>query len=279
MAGADAVAAALKPLLNRAAAVSRLRRAALVGGCVVFPLLACVSGFFILGFLQDLTLKTPGLMELNTLLQVRASGRFLGGKNAQLPSDRQIGIYIAQHYCGLITNAASWSSPMVLALIKGEGRKFAEQSVADYPEPTEAEIADAEAAVDKHVPKQQFFAEELSPGMPVMVMAASLLFYVGCPALVAALLFRGGVVLLITGVTYVRKDGRRASRLRLLWRSLVTWSPLVPIFAVSIAAISKHWTWQPWLALALLGLLAAVSLALPVRGLQDRLAGTWPVPR
>jgi len=72
MAGADAVAAALKPLLNRAAAVSRLRRAALVGGCVVFPLLACVSGFFILGFLQDLTLKTPGLMELNTLLQVRA---------------------------------------------------------------------------------------------------------------------------------------------------------------------------------------------------------------
>ena len=32
MAGADAVAAALKPLLSRAAAVSRLRRAALVGG-------------------------------------------------------------------------------------------------------------------------------------------------------------------------------------------------------------------------------------------------------
>jgi hypothetical protein len=28
-----------------------------------------------------------------------------------------------------------------------------------------------------------------------------------------------------------------------------------------------------WLALAIL------SLALPKRGLQDRLAGTWPVPR
>jgi hypothetical protein len=25
--------------------------------------------------------------------------------------------------------------------------------------------------------------------------------------------------------------------------------------------------------------LAAVSILLPVRGLQDRLAGTWPVPR
>ena len=232
-----------------------------------------------MGFLQELTRKTPGLMELNTLLQVRSSGRFWGGKSAQLPNDRQIGIYISQHYRGLITNAASWSSPMVLALVKGEGRKFAEQSVAEHSAPTEAEIADAEATVGKHVPKREFFAEKLPPSMPVMVLAASLLFYVGLPALIAALLFRSGVVLLIAGVTYVRKDGMRASRLRLFWRSLVTWSPVVPMFMVSIVAMAKHWTWQPWLALALLGLLAAVSLALPVRGLQDRLAGTWPVPR
>jgi hypothetical protein len=279
MAGADAVVAALKPLLNRVAAVSRLRRAALVGGCIVFPLMACAGGYFAMSFLQDLTRKTPGLMELNSLLQMRTSGRFWGGKNAQLPDDRQIGIYIAQHYRGLITNSASWSSPMVLALIKGDGRKFAEQSVIEYAAPSEAEIADAEATVGKHVPKREFFAEKLPPSMPVMVLAASLLFYVGLPALIAALLFRSGVVLLIAGVTYVRKDGMRASRLRLFWRSLVTWSPVVPMFMVSIVAMAKHWTWQPWLALALLGLLAAVSLALPVRGLQDRLAGTWPVPR
>ena len=220
MAGADAVAAALKPLLNRVAAVSRLRRAALVCGCIVFPLMACGVGFFTHSFLQDITRKTPGLMELNTLLQVRSSGRFWGGKNAQLPSDRQIGIYIAQHYRGLITNAASWSSAMALALAKGEGRKFAEQSVAEYTAPTEAEIADAEAAVSMHVPKQQFFAEKPPPAMQVMVLAAALMFYVGFPAVVMALLFRGGVVLRIAGVAYVRKDG-----------------------------------------------------------LQDRLAGTWPVPR
>ena len=92
-------------------------------------------------------------------------------------------------------------------------------------------------------------------------------------------LFRGGLVLLIAGVTYVRKDGARASRLRLLWRAIVVWGPVVPVFAVTILALVKHLTWQPWLALALLGLLAAVSLALPRRGLQDYLAGTWPVPR
>jgi hypothetical protein len=51
------------------------------------------------------------------------------------------------------------------------------------------------------------------------------------------------------------------------------------MFALSIVAMAKHLSWQPWLGLALLCLLAAVSVGLPERGLQDRLAGTWPVPR
>ena len=51
------------------------------------------------------------------------------------------------------------------------------------------------------------------------------------------------------------------------------------MFGLAIAGLTKHWVWQPWLALALLGLLAAVSVGLRERGLQDRLAGTWPVPR
>ena len=69
-----------------------------------------------------------------------------------------------------------------------------------------------------------------------MVLVAALAFYVGLPAVFAALLFRGGLVLLIAGVTYVRKDGQRASRLRLLWRSMVTWSPAFLAFIVSILA-------------------------------------------
>ena len=168
---------------------------------------------------------------------------------------------------------------MVVALITGEGRKFAEQSVADHPSLPPSEVAEAEAAVDKFLPKQQFFAQDPPPALAVIVLAGSLLLYVGVPALVAALLFRGGLVLLVAGVTYTRKDGARASRLRLLWRALLAWCPVLPVFAVSMFAMVRHLNWQPWLALALLGLLAAASVALPRRGLQDRLAGTWPVPR
>ena len=279
MAGADAAAAALKPLLCRVAAVSRLRRAALVAGCIVFPVIVCALAPLMMIFMQDLTRKNPGLMELNTLLQMRTSGRFWGGKNTQLPADREFSIYIAHHYRGFITNEASWSSPFVLSLVKGDGRKFAEQSVAEHPEPTEAEIKEADAALERFVPKHQFFGEKLPPWLPAIVMVGALLFYVGVPALIATLLFRGGLVLLIAGVTFVRKDGQRASRLRLLWRAIVTGSPLFLAFVLSIVAISQHLNWGPWLALGIPGLLAVLSVALPNRGLQDRLAGTWPVPR
>jgi len=279
MADPDAMAAALKPLLSRVAAVSRRRRAALVAGCIVFPLMTCGGGFFAVRIMQDLTRNNPGVIELNTLLQMRTSARFWAGNKTQLPTDRELTIYIAHHYRSLITNESSWSNPMVVSMIKGEGRKFAEQSVAEHPAPTEAEIAEADAAVDKRLPKQQFFAEKPSRALPVMVLASSLLIYVCLPALGAALLFRGGVVLLIAGVTFARKDGARASRLRLLWRGFLAWCPLFPVFFVSILGLIKHLDWEPWLALALLGLLTAASVALPGRGLQDRLAGTWPVPR
>ena len=279
MAGAGAVAAALKPLLSRVATVSRLRRAALVAGCIVFPVLACAMTPIMSAFMQDLAHKYPGLLQLNGLLSIRTSARFWGGKNMQLPSDRLIAIYISTHYSGLIANQATWSSPYVMSIIRGDARKFAEQSVADHPAPTETEIKEADAVVGKFVPKEMAFMWNLPSWVPAIVMVGGLLFYIFVPALIAALLFRGGLVLLIAGVNYVRKDGQRASRLRLLWRAIVAWSPVFLAFVLSVVTITEHLNWGPWLALALLGLLAVVSVVLPRRGLQDRLAGTWPVPR
>jgi eukaryotic-like serine/threonine-protein kinase len=138
---------------------------------------------------------------------------------------------------------------------------------------------EADAAVGKYVPKYHPFAGKPPSWLPAMLLLGTLAIYVSIPALIAALLFRGGLVLLIAGVTYVRKDGRRASRLRLLWRAIVVWSPVCVAFVLSVVAIIGKLNWGPWLALALPGLMAVLSVALPTRGLQDRLAGTWPVPR
>jgi hypothetical protein len=277
---ADAVAGALQPLLSVVAKVTRWRRAAIVAGCVALPLFACFS--FILGqsFLEQLNRTNPGLMKLNMLLAQRTSMNSHWLKNQPHPTDRQFAIYIAGHYRAVVTNDTAWSGGFALAMIKGEARRFAEQSIAEHPAPTEAELKDADAALKGHLPDSQASNPMKQPWFPFVVVFAGLVIYVGVPALVAALLFRGGLVLLLARVTFVRKDGLRASRLRVFWRALVAWSPL--LLALVLAGELKLWFSlfaASLIASLFIGGLAILSLALPDRGLPDRLAGIWPVPR
>ena len=103
--------------------------------------------------------------------------------------------------------------------------------------------------------------------------------------------FAAESALLVFGVSVVRKDGRRASRIRVFWRSLLAWvTPFIlalPVFilagmvleptvAVPTVVASK--------AVSILGLLAMASLIacstlLPDRGIPDRLSGTRLVRR
>ena len=82
-------------------------------------------------------------------------------------------------------------------------------------------------------------------------------------------------MLLLAGVIYLRRDGQRASRLHLLWRAIVAWSPVCLAFLLSVVAIIEHLDWGPWLALALPGLLAVVCrLHCQVAACKT----AWPAP-
>ena len=278
--GAQAIASALHPLLNRVAEVSRLRRAAIVAGCLAFPLLATGGMFFGIAMLERWNARNPGLMELNMLLHLRSGMNSRWAKDQPHPTDQQFAIYIAQHYSEIITNDTRWTDLFALTLIKGDHRRFAEQSVAEHPAPTEKEIAEAEAAVGKHRPPTDGLAFLKQPWFPLAAFGATLAFYVGIPAVIAALLFRSGLILFVSGVTFVRRDGARASRLRVFWRGLVAWSPMLAApFAVGFLMQPLGGFAAGAVAAFLVGSLTLLSLALPKRGLADRLAGTWPVPR
>ena len=81
-------------------------------------------------------------------------------------------------------------------------------------------------------------------------------------------------------MTFVRRDGARASRLRVFWRGLVAWSPLVIApFVFGFLKLAMDGVTAGIVAALLVCGLAIASLALPNRGLADRLAGTWQVPR
>ncbi len=102
-------------------------------------------------------------------------------------------------------------------------------------------------------------------------------------ALVAALATRG-VMLRLLGFEIVTADGRLAPRWRVLARTAIAWSPiLVPLLATGvIEGVGAHLPDMiPVFAVALAVQCAGaiVAIAQPARGLQDRLAGTWIVPR
>jgi hypothetical protein len=96
----------------------------------------------------------------------------------------------------------------------------------------------------------------------------------------AALICRGGLLMRALGIAVVKRDGSEASRGRMLWRACVAWSwlpltgilvaVLVPVAGVNIAVA---------IAAILLASVVIWSGATPRRSLQDRLAGTWLVPR
>ncbi len=276
--GPEAFLLALRPLLQRVALVTRWRRTALVVGCVAFPVFAAVAMIFGLTMMEGWVQQNPGVLELNQVLHTRSAQRFWA-KQSHGPTDQQFAVYIAAHYRHAITNAATWHGALSLSLIKGESRRFAEQSIAQHPALVPDEVADADAAMKNYEPDVAWFQSARSVSFLLLAGSAMLALYVGLPAVLAALMFRGGLVLLIAGVTFVRKDGRLASRARMFWRSLVTWSPVGLVLVGSIINMEEKVARPGWVGFGLVFALTALSVALPGRGLADRLAGTWPVPR
>jgi hypothetical protein len=244
------------------------------------PLFFGFSMIFGMKLMEQWNRNNPGLMDLNMVLQQHTSMNSRWLKNQPHPTDRQFAIYIASHYRNVVTNDAIWTGAFTLSLIKGEARKFAEQSVANYPAPSPEEVKDADAALKESLAQMRAFDFSKQPWFPLFMASSALFIYVCVPALLAALLFRGGLVLLIARVTFVQKDGERASRLRVFWRALVAWSPIMLEFALAAGLKVLYGPLATSVAVVLvISGLTIWSLALPERGLPDRLAGTWPVPR
>jgi hypothetical protein len=131
-------------------------------------------------------------------------------------------------------------------------------------------------------------APDRDPARPVGRLVLSGLILLGLfPTLwvVWAFLFRGGLSLRVAGLALVRGDGRDALRLQCAWRALLVWAPVVAFLVlavwVDVAFPTLCWlgsVFQVLFPLVLLGF-ALLALRFPARGLHDRLAGTYLVPR
>jgi hypothetical protein len=117
-----------------------------------------------------------------------------------------------------------------------------------------------------------------------LALASGMLFVVVPFALLGAFAARGGFTLRAFGAAVVNRQGEPASRFRTLWRGMVTWSLVVAIPFVfknmqTDTAIDVRALILPALVLALFVAGAVWTALHPSRSIQDRLAGTWIVPR
>lgn len=286
---------ALKRLTQRPTRVTRLRRLAVVAACLPVPVLAFFFYMFVISATVGNIREQPEIHELSRLLAQRQS--IFGIKTREFPDDRRFAIFVAHRYTEIVTDPEVWGSYPAMFLIFGSNRVFVEQSIENPPEATQEEIAEVEAILENRFLKDIIQDMEKAKNaadnkhwVSLIVAFASMLVFVAVPAIIAALCFRGGLVLLVFAVSVVRKDGRRASRIRVFWRSLLAWmAPVIltlPVFillgmvlepTVAVPMVVVYTT-VSILGLLMTGLIACSTL-LPDRSIPDRLSGTRLVRR
>jgi len=114
----------------------------------------------------------------------------------------------------------------------------------------------------------------------LMVTGAGLILLVALPAILAAAITKEGLLLRTWGVAIVGKDGKPATGTQTTRRSLFSWLPclLSPAFT-ALLAVCMDIDAACLIIFGLMAGFAVLSAIIPDRGLPDRLAGTWLVPR
>jgi eukaryotic-like serine/threonine-protein kinase len=189
---------------------------------------------------------------------------------------------------------ASYQGSQMLAGDK-KYKELLESAAKDYPALTPAELMEARRLLDEDPRIKQRTDMTIPQARTITgegtVKALRLLAYLSIPGIILAFIFRGGLLLALFGTAVQRTDGKRASRLRCLLRAVVAWSPLAVPFVVGIVgygampsssgAIRLNAAGDRLLEclLPLMALGSVYAVVKPERGVQDRIAGTYLVPR
>jgi len=197
------------------------------------------------------------------------------------------------------TLALRWAKPDdptkinkgIIRQLPAEQRDTAWKAIEAHPDPTPEEVEEARQQVAPVLGDTEDRVAKLKEWSWVQWMATmSLLAWmplviIGFAALITAPAFGGGLTMKLLGMAVVREDGSPASRWHCLGRAAIAWS--VPLAVVLLLMDVGPWDPIPskvevWIAffVVLFMFVGAIwAIRHPSRGLQDRLAGTWVVPR
>jgi hypothetical protein len=116
-------------------------------------------------------------------------------------------------------------------------------------------------------------------------VAGVVMVFAGVVNVASMLLFGTSAGFRMFGIALVNHLGQPAGRLRLFWRALVAWVPLVLLLMAAGATHQHKSPMDPtlaWIYASLFALWVAAAVwavTRPTRGIHDRLSGTQLVPR
>ena len=176
----------------------------------------------------------------------------------------------------------------LIAEAAGDNGPFSSQPNTAGPAETLPERLDRiEAILDEELAHKHDFRVVWLCALPLPVLVGALVWSLW------AGITRGGMGQWVTGVHLVQADGCRAARWRSASRALVVCLPIALLLSASLSVeglrltgeslAGSHSAWfvqlSWWLGLALIPFFGLLALLSPNRGLHDRLAGTYLVPR
>jgi hypothetical protein len=302
----DAIVQPLRELVRTPAEATFARRLTLLLAMALPGVVLAVLGFGMARVYEQMLRKYPEvqplMLHLVRLNDLKRNGWHGVQEHAGGPATAEeialVEKYIVHRFGPIIRDNKRWNSMWARTVIKPPERKVAEEIVARHPQVSSAEFAEAEKLVTSLMGPmgKEDFRPLGNMSIPLFACLAAVgwLVWMAFFSVCAAVLCRGGLLLWGLGLTFVRGDGKPASRLRLFWRAIVAWSPLmlIPLApALILPAMQANLrTMSPEQGISLTISVAAVfgviylalvvwSALLSRRGIPDRLAGTWLVPR
>jgi hypothetical protein len=275
------VARAADALARGRAAITRGWRLLSIAGVIVVPgLMAAMmigAGAFV--FAQRRQVPVDTRVAASVLRDLEQIDR---GRLEMAPDDRDaLEVVLADRYRTTLSDARFYAPERLLALTPAH-KAIADRVLRREFAPGSVEAAAARPAVRARLEEGARFETPPFFALALMVFYG-MLIVVALPGLIGAIAVRG-VMLRMLGFEFVTADGRQASRLRVLGRSAIAWSPvLAPALASTVLGgiasgpAGVNLVLAATLAVQLAGVV--VAIVQPSRGLQDRLAGTWIVPR
>jgi uncharacterized RDD family membrane protein YckC len=198
--------------------------------------------------------------------------------------------YLVGTYGATLDSDEVWSHPIVAGL--KDVVTTAKTLRQRHPSVSAEELAAATAVV---TPTLEFIKVNQGSGVGAIVgIAIALLqgIVVGDLLItllfvtISALAFPGGIIMKFVGLAVVDGNGTEISRVRSLIRVGVTWFPAIVWMGLLFGGALIHGWFpdpeNPFLLALPLGVLlfgAIWGIARPERGIQDRIMGTWIVPR